>query len=381
MSWECPECGEIDNNDSLVRCSCGYEDNVLQDDDSVETIVPEKPFKKPLTGRQMVRKTVQFVGIVLLVAWITVISKQTAGRPFFLGKTFMVTSFTLTAFCIYPMAKVVGPKNIILKPIRMVRDGLFNIGWKFLPEDDGEREFHWFGNYYLLNPITHDMANYIDNIGKQVYSTEEYVRYLGDINNHLDPLATLAMKDRKNRQRRYKLFFRSAKEYYLFMGEHLRKIHGIDYYKKEAGAEYMDNIRRHFQLFLKLRERTKKTTPQIYEDYSTFKNEWWFVLHIYLCQVSAKLIFEDHARGNLDCSGDLVKEFLQARENTILHLSGEHRWPLNDIKATYKAMFQTTSEIVEGTIFNLLKQECNNPEVQRYPKHPTKTNNSRTINH
>ncbi len=26
MSWQCPECGETDNDDSLIRCVCGYMD-------------------------------------------------------------------------------------------------------------------------------------------------------------------------------------------------------------------------------------------------------------------------------------------------------------------------------------------------------------------
>ncbi|AGF76991.1 hypothetical protein UWK_00406 [Desulfocapsa sulfexigens DSM 10523] len=378
MSWECPECGEINNDDSSVHCVCGYMDNDLQEK-ATEDYIPEKSPKKPLTGKQILKKTTRFVGIVLLVGWVTLISKQTAGRPFFLGKTFMVTSFTISVFCIYPMAKVVGPKSIILKPVRMVRDGLFNIGWKILPEDDGERELHWFGNYYLLNPIKDDMSNYLDDEGKWVYSTTGYEQYFGDVSHHLEPLATLPMKDKINRQRRYKLFFRSAKAYYLFMAEYLKKRYGVDYYKREIGTEYMKNLRRHFQLFLKLREHTKETSPQVYNDYATFQNEWWYVLHIYLRGACTKLIYEDYSLGHLDCSGDLVKEFLQAREDTLLRLPEDNWANENEKIASYRAIFQTNSEIAEGTIFNLIKQQCENPEVQQYPEHPTKTNNSRTI--
>jgi hypothetical protein len=380
MSWKCPECGETNSDVSSIHCACGYMDNDLQIN-AAEDYIPEKPRKKALTGKQILKKTAQFVGIVLLVGWVTMISKQTAGRPFFLGKTFMVTSFTITAFCIYPMAKVVGPKSVILKPVRMVRDGLFNIGWKLLPEDDGERELHWFGNYYLLNPITDDMINYLKNRGNWVYSTVEYEQYLEDVSNHLEPLATLPMKDKINRQRRYKLFFRSAKEYYKFMGEYLRKRYGINSFNEKFSTHYRVNLRRHFQLFLELRERTKKTTPGIYQDFATFKNDWWYVLHIYLRGASAKLIFEDYATDNLDCSGDLVREFLQAREDTLLQLS-ENNWSNESQKAaSYKAIFRTKPEFAEGYVFNLIKKECKTSDVQQYPERPSKINNSRTTKH
>jgi len=344
-----------------------------------ENSIPVQPAKPPLTRKQIAGKIFRFTAIFILFAWGTFISKQTAGRPYFMGKTFMMTSTVISWFCLYPLENTIGHRNILLKPIRSIRDGLFNIGWKQYPEDDGERSFHWFANYFRNNYILLDYSRWFKDETKALYTDEERIRFLEGINEHLPELATLPMKDPINRKLRYRQFIRAVKLYYMHMGMYLLKTEGVDYFKRDVGKTYMQNLRRHFQLFLTLRNRTRETTPEVYQEYATFKHKYWFVLLIYIRGASAELIFEDYSRGQLDCNGEFVREFLKAREDSLLQVPKDARISIRKKKANNRVIFEAKPETAEGAVFSLLKRECRNFEVQRYPKYPTVSHNSRTV--
>ena len=59
MAWKCPECGIINNNDSLIRCVCGHE---IDQNDQIEWVRDDIQIKQ--------NKLSQYISLILIVPWI-----------------------------------------------------------------------------------------------------------------------------------------------------------------------------------------------------------------------------------------------------------------------------------------------------------------------
>lgn len=100
-------------------------------------------------------KTKQFFKIFLLlnIIFFSIFSiPRSIFRPYAFGKFFMYNAKAVNVLYIYPLDKFFGWNNIFAKPFILIRNGFYNIGLKFYPENEGEREYWWqtvIGNEYI----------------------------------------------------------------------------------------------------------------------------------------------------------------------------------------------------------------------------------------
>ena len=171
--------------------------------------------KLPKTKRGILKAIIICVIAVHVVAFVSVISAQTIGRPHFFGKVFMVSATALNTAYIFPLSKVFGPNNAVALPFYKLRDFLYKTGWKFFPEDDAEREMWWYAVRYKDFYEVHSVPLIVEH---RESDSDEASRALGEwtdeIYSHLKPLALLPLEDATMKRKRL-VAFQQAADYYL----------------------------------------------------------------------------------------------------------------------------------------------------------------------
>ena len=107
MAWKCPECEEINNNDSMIRCPCGYEasenDFVKIENEELNNYVLNRKTamkEKASIGRKILGYILGAIGFFIMFGVFLEISPvlfgfKKAGGDFFVAMTFALLSIWL----------------------------------------------------------------------------------------------------------------------------------------------------------------------------------------------------------------------------------------------------------------------------------------------
>jgi len=148
------------------------------------------------------------------------------------------------------------------------------------------------------------------------------------------------------------------------------KKHGVDYYFNPS-SKHFENIRKQFELFLQLREKTRVDSPKTYEAFATREDDWWYAMQRYVLDSTNIILTEDILQKNFDCSSPSVINHLESREQILLYASNDYRTEISKHSKSYIAnSVYNFHPLGKGTTFKLIKEKCNTPYIQAFEEYP-----------
>lgn len=271
--------------------------------------------------REQIKAVFSFFIIITLVVYFSLLARFVPGRPYPVAKIIMSGAMTVNIMYVMPLNKL-GYRNIFTQPFYFVRDNLYKAGMRFIPKDDGEREMWWAGIRYpeydrIVNPMIYKTLR---GNGWEFYQNAElYDKWTKEVHEHIEPMATLKIKDDKFRKQRFGLFVDVV---YEFLGRHTyvlaveRKKTGLDYPYKELET-HIAQMKKVLDIFLKSIEYTKEYEP---EGWHHFKNEtrrYFYddkIISLYSSKILFNLTYEGNNK-NFSCSSPYIKLHGDARKN------------------------------------------------------------------
>lgn len=217
-------------------------------------------------------------------------------RPYSIAKFFLSNAVAVNTLYIFPLSKLFGWNNIFAKPFYPVRELLYQTGLFFLPKYEGERESWWFAvrfkeyddfvlpALYKLHTIR---ATYWDfkNLNKiEKYNDEVY--------EHILKLATLKIRDKHLRSRRYNQLVITLWKYRVGVGNAwIIKLH-----KYDRNSFFEDKRMKKFEtllnLFISQTDYIKKEEPEAYKYFKKATNHF-YLDSVVLFQYSHKIVIRD----------------------------------------------------------------------------------------
>lgn len=279
--------------------------------------------EKDKTKRKIIWAERIIIGFIIinLMVFISVFADKcnsNINRP---AKLFMSSAATINIMYIFPIYKVFGWDSPIAKPFCVVRNYLYNEGLKRIPEDDGEREQWWFVirfteyDRFVLPKVSKFVSIY-----DFTPTEKEFNKYLGfteELYNHIYPLGTLKIQDKKLISRRYNMFIATIQTYsggrYALMYKiaetqgHGYKYH---YYKGEKDIEREKIL---VDLILKQREYIKKYEPEGWNYYRT-KTVNYYSDDLSLFLSSSNIVDNELYKNKLSCDDKYLNIYGETRK-------------------------------------------------------------------
>lgn len=289
-------------------------------------------------------------------------ASQSIGRPNARAKVFMSAATTMNVVYIFPLYKIFGWDNIVAKPFVLVRNGLYNVGLKLLPKNDGEREMWWFAVKYkeyddFVNP---NIYLYIKKYKK--YTPEHiktFYNWTDEVYNHIEPFATMKIADKKLREKRFGLFVDVVWEYingrYLFVS-----LLGAQNGDRKLFRKSPKELQR-FEEVLKIYSNSKNYTQKYEpEGWNHFYNETlrYHYDNVIQDDIAIKLLKAKLDKCQLSCNDPYIKIYGEARTNLKKYMY-DRRLPVAD-----RDMLNWLIDWNDQDVQDLVNTCPNNPYLQ-----------------
>lgn len=331
-NWKCPDCGTTINK-SLTVCSCGYNDNAHYFPPSEKMDASSNNNKEETVGfsrKKVLLKIVKLVVLIHLIGYAVLVGKQTAGRPHFVGKAFMLGAFGITKFYIVPLSKMLGPYNMATKPFYFVRDSLYDLGWKVLPDYDAERYMWWYAIRYT--------TEYYELVGQEIYpyakgekqylTAAHFDEWTNELFNHIEPLARLPLKDKFFQQKRFWCFVNVASRYVTDRSNFLGGYHANPNFLYESDEE-IKRIGFIFKCYVGLKKYAYNNENKAYREVFTEGEFSWLSTNWFVGEITATIIFNSvnlHEE-KIYCDSELIIENINSRKAIMKYALGEMQVP------------------------------------------------------
>ena len=285
---DCPYCGTVLRNVSQICKNCNsiieiQKPSVLQDLKNYLTNYFIVDIKKIFTS-----KFVKFFLIFNLNVFLIVGFANSLFRPYPVAKFFLSNASAVNTLYIFPLSKVLGWDNILAKPFYPVRELLYQTGLFFLPKEEGERESWWFAiRFKEYDELVRPLIFKLHTTRATFWDYKKIIKILkfnDEVYEHTLKLATLKIKDKHLRSRRYNQLVVAMYKYNLCaVGSKTRELFKIKK-EKDGNAFFIkgnliDKFETLLNLFIRQTDYIKKEEPDAYK---YFKNE---TDHFYLDEI------------------------------------------------------------------------------------------------
>ena len=167
---------------------------------------------------------------------------------------YMAGAGTVDKLYLKPIGKIININSILLKPIVIVRDFLYNKGLSYLPKDDAEGSIYWY--YIKFEP-------FIKNEPKMSFLNSE--KYLDDVYSNLQNFYKYPLHNSKYKVARYDMFITTANLYVYDLIHLYRKYKSMDnLYEDEKQIERINDL---FTLFTNARMYLTNSEPETLNKY------------------------------------------------------------------------------------------------------------------
>lgn len=245
------------------------------------------------------------------------------------AKFFMSNAVAVNTLYIFPLSHVFGWDNIFVQPFYPLREGLYRIGLALLPKDDGEREMWWFAVRYTEFEKFASRDIYKKETYKNDRKVEKLLAYTDELYDHIEPFATLKIKDEKLRSRRYGLLVDVFYEYllkrrYFVSNKEPREeveVGGCTTFniKFLSNTKEINKFRHLLNIFAEFYEYTEHKEPEGLEHFRNKTIRYYYdTLFIHL--VTEEIWVSDLVTGNLNCNDPILSLYALARYKAKLYM-------------------------------------------------------------
>lgn len=297
---ECPCCQTVLKNKSQICKSCKSIIEVQKTTRMHEFYIYFKNYFKYYFIKDIKNflksKFVKFFLVFNLNVFLIVGFANSLFRPYPVAKFFLSNATAVNTIYIFPLSYVFGWDNIFAKPFYPVRELLYQTGLHFLPKDEGERECWWFAVKFkeyddLVLPAIYKLHT-IRATAWDFKKLNKMQKFNDEVYEHILKLATLKIKDKHLRSRRYNQLVVALWKYFIGAGNVcIVKLHNNDRncYLKDKGMKKIDTL---LNLFIRQTDIIKKEEPGAYE---YFKNntDHFYLDNVVLFQYSLSLFDRD----------------------------------------------------------------------------------------
>lgn len=254
-----------------------------------------------------------------LVVYGKVASKQAIGRPNVIAKLCMSGAVTLNTIYIFPLSKILGYQNIIVKPFYLARNVIYQSGLYFLDNNDAEREMLWYIVRYneFEELIVPQIDRYIDD--KPSINPAFLVEWIDEVYQHIKTIPLNSFKDEWFNSRRFNIFCDIVWNYVALRPALLSQLAGENenlhpFLKDKKEISRIEDVLRDFMDF---RGRARAQEPEGLKYFYSLPERWYGDLEIIHTATLYILVHRD-ITGTLTCADPLLGLHLETR-NKLLH--------------------------------------------------------------
>lgn len=149
---------------------------------------------------------------VILIWWVfstfltfkVAIDSATRNTEYKEARAYMASALVINLRYIYPLTKIGGWDDPIIKPFYLLRDKLFDIGYSKFPKDEGEKEFWWytvkFQEYERCeSPALGEWTTYANPRKYLNSKKDKFIKGVDDLYKHIDLLASAKITDKTDK--------------------------------------------------------------------------------------------------------------------------------------------------------------------------------------
>jgi hypothetical protein len=304
-----------------------------------------------------------------IIAFSVPITTKSYGKPYAKAKAYLTSAATVNVLYIFPLSKVFGYRSFITLPFYGIRDYLYNKGISLFPKDEGEREIWWFTVRYaeyetLIHPMVQSFVGANSpyrNKGAMLLAWQD------ELTAHLEPFATLKIKDTEMRKYRFNMFINYALSAMTNRGfvvrHYIFKRDGyLDYYQNEEEFKKMEMPLIYYQKLKKYAEKNERDGL----DYLKYETKNAYIEDVLQFKTTRELIDFLLVTKKFRCDHPYVK------------INGESFSRLYDLAKTSTYHYRRLHDLrilgftYGGPRYTLYKCE-NNPEFIKYREYIEKT--------
>lgn len=266
------------------------------------------------------KKTVLFFLVLTFAVYILVLGRFLPNRPYPAAKVLMSAAFTVNVLYVMPLNKL-GYKNPLTWPFYAVRNVFYNAGMHFIPKDDGEREMWWAGIRYreydeIIRPAIRKY--YPDWKKDKEYSKRKarlFEKWTNEVYSHIEPMATLKIKDEVFKGERYGLLIDVIYEYNKGRGHYIAVMDGFNTGKPgvySIRTKEMERYKHILDTFQKSQEYVKEHEPKGWDHFYNETKRYHYD-DIIRYQIARDFLEYEYYNNRLTCSSPYIELYCETK--------------------------------------------------------------------
>lgn len=230
------------------------------------------------------------------------------------AKYYFVTANFISKADIILLENIFGFDNLLVIPLKDLRDSLYQKGVKNLPKGDGEKYLWWAAIYF--SEYEQVVVNEVDRFGDNVYKydpikREKLFKLTDELYQILEPIAKSKIRDKSMTCERLNYFNRMAFNYFVnkdsLMADNFKRIRG------KYGPYFTDEeINKQKHIYYLYKDLTDYTYKNEKENYNYYFDETEEHLYHYLVpfSISKEVLLDMERKGQtIDCNNEFLTSY------------------------------------------------------------------------